>query len=101
MCGGDLRTGWDNDGLRHALVEGNDDVLSVAPSGVRVVKRSDDSGITAFQNPYDAARHAAIGFGRVDVDQDLVALHGAADLTGGDENIFGFRRTRRAGFSIG
>ena len=89
--GRDFRAGRDDDGLSHALVEGNDDVLPVAASRVCRVKRADDGGVAALDNPDNAARHTAVGFRRIDVDQDLVALHGAADLVGRDENIFSSR----------
>jgi hypothetical protein len=97
--GRDFRAGRDDDGLGHALIEGNDDILPVAATGICVVKRADDGGIAALQNANDAALHTAVGFGGIDVDKDLVALHGAADLIGRDENILDFRCPLTAGTS--
>ena len=102
VVGRDFCAGRDDDGLGHAFVERNDNILPIAASGICEVKCADDGGVAAFQNAEDAALHAAVGLGRVDVDQDLVALHGVADLVGRDENIFSFRSgSGRAGFSIG
>ena len=97
--GRDLRAGRDDDGLGHALVEGNDDVLPVTASRICEVKSADDGGVAALQNAHNAALHTAVGFGRIDIDQDLIALHGAADLIGRDENIFNFRCPLTAGTS--
>ena len=73
-----LRAGRNEDGLRHAVVERDDDVALRSRSGRRVAKYADDGGVAALQNTHDAALHAAIGFGRVDFDEHLVALHGAS-----------------------
>ena len=56
-CGGgrDFRAGRDDDGLGHALVEGNDNVLPVTATGIGVMKRADDGGVAALQNPKDTA----------------------------------------------
>jgi hypothetical protein len=86
--------------LGHAFVERNDNILPIAAGGICEVKCADDGGVAAFQNAEDAALHAAVGLGRVSVDQDLVALHGIANLVGRDENIFSFPGSGRAGFSI-
>jgi hypothetical protein len=51
------------------------------------MKHAYDGRIAALQNPQNATLEAAIGFGRVKLDQNLVALHGGVDLAGRNENI--------------
>ena len=96
----DLLAGRDDNGLRHALVEGKDDVLILAATGICAMKCSNDGWVAALENPCNAARDAPVGFGRVDLDQNLVALHGAAHLTGRYENVVGFRCTLRGRLAI-
>ncbi len=86
--GRDFRTGRDHNGLGHAVVEGEDDVVAAA-TGASIVKRPDDGGVAALEDAHDAALLAAISFGRVKLDQDLIALHGCVDFVGRNENIFG------------
>ena len=74
------------DGLRHALVEGNDRVTRVTVRA-SVVKDADNGRIAALEHADDAAQAAAIGARRLHFDQHLVALHGAVDLVGRDEDI--------------
>ncbi len=87
--------GRNQDGLRHAVVERDNDVIC-ARSGSCIAKDADDGGVAALEDAHDAALAAAIGFGRFELDQHLVALHGAVDLVGRDEDIFSFCCRERA-----
>ena len=99
--GRDFGAGRDHDGLRHAVVKGNDDIVAAA-IGAGVVKGPDDGGVAALENTHDAALLAAIGFGRVDLDEDLVALHGGVDLVGRDEDVLSAARLApRGGLRLG
>ncbi len=89
--GWDFGAGRNHDGLRHAVVEGNDDVVATT-IGTSIAKRPHDRGVAALEDAHNAALLPAIGFGRVDLDQDLVALHGGVDLVGGDKNVLYRRR---------
>ena len=82
----DFRAGWNHDGLRHAVVEGNDNIVAAAIFA-RQAKRADHGWVAALENSHDAALLAAIGFGRVELDQNLVTLHGGVDFTGRNEDI--------------
>ena len=57
------------------------------------MKDADDGGVAALEDADDAALAAAIGFGRLHFNQHLVALHGAVDLVGRNEDIFVGART--------
>ncbi len=74
------------DVLRHALVEGDDLVAHLA-IGLCVVKYADDRGVAPLENAHNAAQAAPVGVGRLEFHQHLVALHGAVDLVGRNENI--------------
>ncbi len=54
----------------------------------RVVKDADHGRVAPLQHAHDAAHAAAIGLGRLHFHQHLVALHGAVDLVGRNEDIF-------------
>ena len=86
--GGELIAAGDDDVLRHALVKGDDDVAGVA-AGAGIVERPDDGGVAALDDAGDAAGTAAIGFGRVEFDEHLIALHGAVDFGGRNKDVFG------------
>ena len=92
-CVGSFRrkflAGGNDDGLGHALVEGKDFVSHFA-LGAGVVKNADDGGIATLEDAGDAAETAAIGAGRSKFHEDLVALHGAVDFVGRDEDVFLF-----------
>jgi len=95
-------TGRNEDGLGHAFVEG-DDVVAQGAIVACVVKDADDRRVVALKDTDDAALAAAVGFGRLDFDEDLVALHGAVDLVGRNEDIFStgsLAGVRRGGSSI-
>ena len=77
----------DQDVLRHPLVERNDIVAQVTV-GPRVVKDADHGRVAALDDAHDAAHAAAVGLGRLHFDQHLVALHGAVDLVGRNEDVF-------------
>ena len=92
-----MRGGWllrrrellpesNDDVLRHALVEWNDLIAHLA-FRARVVKDTDDGGVSALQDAGDAAQTAAIGTGGRQLHQHLVALHGAINFIGWDENV--------------
>ena len=57
-------------------------------AGDPVVKDADDGGVAALKHADNAALAAAIGLGRLDFNQYLIALHGAVDLVGRNEDIF-------------
>ena len=82
----------DHNVLRHALVEGNNFVTHLA-IGACVVKDSDDRGIAAFENAGDTAETTAVAARRREFHQHLVALHGAVDLIGWNEDIVFFDRS--------
>ena len=84
--GRNLRARRNHDRLCHAVVEGNDDVIAAAIF-TRHAKRADDGGVAALENLDDAALLAAIGFGRFELNQNLVALHGGVDFTGRNEDV--------------
>ncbi|SPE19890.1 hypothetical protein SBA5_250120 [Candidatus Sulfotelmatomonas gaucii] len=85
---GNLGAGWNLDGLGHAVVEGNDEVLALAAIGAGVAKRADDGGVAALEDTNDAALHTTVGLGRVALHKHLVALHGGGDFVGRDEDVF-------------
>ena len=87
-----LLTERNDDVLRHALVEGNHIVTHLA-IGPCVVKDADDGGVAAFEDAGDAAQAAAVSARRSQFHQHLVALHGAVDLVGRDENVIFSLRT--------
>ena len=51
------------------------------------MKDADDGGIAALEHADDAALAAPVGLGRLHFHQHLVALHGAVDLVGRNEDI--------------
>src|ERR1700722_4472161 len=85
-CFWNLRAGRNYDWLRHAVVEGDDNVVASAVR-TRDTKCPDDGGVGALQNAHDAALLAAIGFGTLNLDQDLIALHGGVDLVGRNKDV--------------
>ena len=92
-CGsrsGDLGVERDDDGLSHAVVEGGDVVAGEGLSATAfacVVKDADDGGIAAGEDAQDATEFAAVGAGRSEFDEHLVALHGVADFVGWDKDV--------------
>ena len=46
-----------------------------------------DPAATSGEDADDTALGSAVCFGRLDFDEDLVAVHGAADFVGGDEDV--------------
>ncbi len=84
----------DEDGLGHAVVERGDVVVPRGGVGVvatadaaGVVEDADDGGIAAREHAGDAAGAASVATGFRFVYKDLVALHGAVELEGWDEEI--------------
>ena len=60
------------------------------------MKDADHGGVTALKDAHDTAHTAAIGLGRFELNQHLIALHRAVDLVGRNENVFlHFRRLAR------
>jgi hypothetical protein len=51
------------------------------------VKNANDCRVAPLQHAHDAAHAASIGFGWLNLDQHLIALHGAVDLVRRNENI--------------
>ena len=84
--GRDFIAGADEDGLAHALVKGDDGVVRLAIAA-RVMKCADHGRVAAGEDAGNAAEAPAVGARRRKLDQDLVALHGAVDLVGGNEYI--------------
>ena len=80
--------------LCHAVVEGNDEVAS-SPARARIMKNADDGGVVPLDHADNAAKAAAIGLGRLHIDQHLVALHRAVDLVGRNKNVFAHARNGR------
>ena len=80
-------TGGDQNGLRHALVKGHDG-MALAAIRTGIVKDANDGGIAPLQNSHDAAETTTVGLWRFDLDEDLIALHGAVDLARWNEDIF-------------
>ena len=81
-----LQTKGDEDGLGHALIERRDGVAG----GVvvqRVVKNADHRRVAASEHSRDAAALPAVGPGRRQFHQDLIALHGAVHLVGRNEDV--------------
>ena len=72
--------------LRHPLVEGNDGVSGRAIRP-RIVKNADYRRVAPLQHAHNTAHAAAIGLGRLDFYEHLVALHRAVDLVGRDEDV--------------
>ena len=68
--------------------------LSRSPVRPRIVKGADDGGVAALEDADDAAEAAAVGLGRLHLDEHLVALHGAVDLVGRNEDVLSRRRFR-------
>ena len=62
--------------------------MSLRAVRTRIVKDPDHGGVAPFQHADYAAHTAAIGFRWLDLNQHLVALHGAVDLIRGNKNIF-------------
>ena len=54
-----------------------------------MMKNPDDGRISPFKYADDTALAASIGLRRFHFDQHLVALHGAVDLIGRNEDILG------------
>ena len=52
------------------------------------MKSADYGGVAPFDDADNAAHAASIGLGRLYFNQHLIALHGAVDLIGRDEDIF-------------
>jgi hypothetical protein len=100
VAGSDFRSFGNEDGLRHPIIKGDDVIDGFASRGCvfrplrgepvlrrAVVERPDHSGVAAFDDAGDAAEAAAVGAGRSEFHQYLVALHGAVDLAGRDKDI--------------
>ena len=98
--GGDhLHAFGDGDEGGDALVQRRDEVagqegaavpLGAEALGARVVEDADYGGVATGEDARDAAGAPAIAAWWGFVDEDLIALHGAVDFVGGDENIVGF-----------
>jgi len=94
-CRGGVRRGefgieGDDDGLGHPIVEGSDMVpgkIWPVTAFARVMEDPNDGGVTAGEDAEDAAEAAAVGAGRQEFDEHLVALHGFADFVGRDEDV--------------
>ena len=69
-----------------------------AHAPTRIVKDADNRRVAPLDHAHNAAHAAAIGLGRLDLDQHLIALHGAVDLVGRDEDVvFGQTACRALG----
>ncbi len=87
---GNLVAEGDEDGLGHALVEGDDEVALRSLAG-GVLEAADDRGVAAVGDLDDAAGALAgvwaLVAGWEELDQDKIALHGGVELGGRDENV--------------
>src|SRR5580692_7661812 len=73
-------------GLRHPLVEW-DDRMTLLAIGARVMKDANYCRVATLEHADNAAHAAPVGFGRLYFHQHLVALHGAVDFVGRNENV--------------
>ena len=62
--------------------------MFLRPAGTRIMKDPHDGWVATLQHPRNPALTAPIGLRRVNLDQHLVALHGAVDLVRGNEDVF-------------
>jgi hypothetical protein len=86
---GEFLPSWDDNALGHTLVKRNQ-CVALFPIGARVAEDAYDGGIAALEDSGDAPKTAAIGAGRRQFDQDLVALHRAIDFVGRNKDVIVF-----------
>ncbi len=85
-CGRLLKAKGDEDGLGQPVVEGGYGVPRCMVVK-RIMEDADHGGVAAAENPGDASALAAVGPGRREFHQYLVALHGAIHLVGRNKDV--------------